>query len=58
MLKWIAAVTIIIVGGLTLLFLACVLTVVTFMARWADHQERLNLWHEIEKHAQGNERAG
>lgn len=52
MLKWILAVVTVIVGGLTLCFLVCVLTVIVIMARWADHRERLNLCHVMEKHAQ------
>jgi hypothetical protein len=52
MLKWILALITIIVGGLTLCFLACVLTFITIMARWADHYERLNLCQVMEEHAQ------
>jgi cell division protein FtsL len=56
MLKWILAVIIIIVGGLTLFFLACVLTLTAIMARWADHHERLDLCHVMEEHAQRQRR--
>jgi hypothetical protein len=56
MLKWILGIITIIVGGLTLCFLACVLTIVAIMARWADHHERLNLCHVMEMHAQRQRR--
>ena len=56
MLKWILAAITIIVGGLTLCFVACVLTVIAIMARWADRHERLNLCHVMEEHAQRQRR--
>jgi cell division protein FtsL len=56
MLKSILAVITIIMGGLTLCFLACALTVTAIMARWADHYERLDLCQVMEKHAQRQRR--